>query len=134
MDRGGKEKPEAALPIRTAIACSYCARKIPRLVNDDWALCSVLSASTTEIWSPIPVSYSALVQVVRLLVGGHGFRIDLDQCVLPAYFKEVFRQIRLLGETLKLQIRGAGLRVVLRVAHFIADSAKEVRRPGNIQR
>jgi hypothetical protein len=43
IGRGGREKPEAALPIRTAIACSYCARKMPRLVREAWADCSVFA-------------------------------------------------------------------------------------------
>ncbi len=48
MGRGGRENPDASLPIRTAIACSYCARKIPRLVKDARADCRVVRASTTE--------------------------------------------------------------------------------------
>ena len=52
----GMEKFVAALPTSMAMACSYWARAIPTLVAPACALCSVVSASTTEIWSSMPVS------------------------------------------------------------------------------
>ena len=50
----------------------------------------------------------------------------MDQGVLSTYFEKERGQIGLLDELLVLQIRGAGLRVVLGIAYFIADAAKEI--------
>jgi hypothetical protein len=123
------------LPIRTAIACSYCARKMPRLVNEAWADCRVVARFHHGDLIAHASVVLCLVVVQRLLVfGSHGLGVKLDQGVLSAYFKKVFGQVGLLDEPLVLQIRSADLRVVLRIAHFIADSAKEIGRPGNIQR
>ena len=55
----GMEKAEGLAPMRTAMACSYWARATPRLMAADWTFWRVFWASTTEILSPMPVSYWA---------------------------------------------------------------------------
>ena len=45
----GMEKLEGVLPSNTAMACSNCARAIPTFVAPACTVCSVVSASTTEI-------------------------------------------------------------------------------------
>ena len=74
IGRAGKENSEAGLPIRTAIACSYCARKMPRLVSEDWADCRVVRASTTESLVADAGVVLGLVVVQRLLIGSYGWR------------------------------------------------------------
>ena len=52
---------EAGLPMSVAMACSYCARAMPRLADAAWVAASVFCAWTTEIWVPMPVWYWAWV-------------------------------------------------------------------------
>jgi hypothetical protein len=134
IGRLGSEKPEAGLPIRTAIACSYCARKMPRLVNRGLSLLEGgLRFHHGDLIADARVVL-CLRQIQGLLIGGDRFGVKLDQSVLSAYLEKVFGKVGLFGEPLVLQIRTADLGGILRIADFIADSAKEIRRPGNIQR
>ena len=85
-------KSDAGLPMSMAIACSYCARAMPRLIAADCALLQSclrfdngdLVANAGVIGSPHSFE--------RFLVGIHCVIEDLLQRILAANLKEVFVQ------------------------------------------
>ena len=88
----------------------------------------------TSSWLSMPVSKSALVSSSDCLIGLDGAVVEVLQRILPAQFEVIFGQVRLLGEPLVFEVRGADLRGVLILANGVADAAPEVRLPRDIER
>ena len=74
-----------------------------------------------------------LRQVQRLLILSDRLGEELDQGVLSANLEIEIGQVGLFDEAFVFQIRRTDLGVVLRLVYLAADSAKQVRGPGNVQ-
>ena len=130
----GTEKPVAGLPTNIAIACSNCARAIATLVAPACALCSAVSASTTDICIGDAGLILRLGQFEFLLVGRHGIVKELLQLILSANFEKEICQGCLLRQPFVFQIGRADLSRVPSLAHRITDLAPQVGLPGRFER
>ena len=80
------------------------------------------------------VSYSAWVSFRDLCISHHRRIQQLFESVLPAQLEVIGGQFRLRGQAGILQVGGAGLSVRDAGANQVAHAAKQVGRPGSVNR
>ncbi len=129
----GMEKLEGLAPIRTAMACSNCARATPRLAACGLGvLQGVLRFDDGDLVVDAGLVASA-GDVERLFVGLDGGVVEILQRVLAAKLEEEEREVGLFAEALVFEIGGAELRFELRLADGVADMAPEIGLPGDVE-
>ena len=130
----GIETSAGGLPMSMAMACSSCARRMPRFVSCACAVSNCVSAWATSWSEAMPVLKSTFSKIVGLLVGGHRVIEQLFQRILAAQLKIIRRQFRLCRQPGVFQIGGAGLRFGGAGFDGIANAAPQIQLPGGIQR